>query len=129
MNDQSYAIGVDIGGGHAKIGRVSSTGWISKETWVDSKEIKPQRLVDEIASIILKRRKKTSLSPRGIGIGCPGSIDTRKGMVLYSNNLKRKDFPMKRILEEKTSFPVQRTNDANAALLGEVRFGRANRAF
>ncbi len=59
----------------------------------------------------------------GIGIGCPGMIDSRNGKVVFAGNLKLKDFPLACIVSDKTGLPVKLTNDANAAALGEARFG------
>ncbi len=59
----------------------------------------------------------------GIGVGCPGAIDSTQGIVNYSNNLAWNDVPLKSLLEKGTGIPVKITNDANAATLGEAKFG------
>lgn len=62
----------------------------------------------------------------GVGVGVPGIIDSTNGIVTFSNNLKWKDFPLKKMLEEGLGLPVKITNDANAAALAEAKFGSGN---
>lgn len=58
-----------------------------------------------------------------VGIGCPGCIDSANGIVLFAGNLGLNDFPLKKEMESRLNMPVRITNDANAAALGEARFG------
>ena len=62
-------------------------------------------------------------SVKAIGIGAPGSIDSQRGVIVYSNNIRWDDVPLGPILTELTGKPVAITNDANAAALGEARYG------
>lgn len=39
-------------------------------------------------------QKETGLTLEGVGVGCPGLIDTEKGNVVYSNNLAWKNVPL-----------------------------------
>lgn len=57
------------------------------------------------------------------GVGCPGMIDSENGTVVFSGNLKLKNYPLKKLLEEKLKVSVKVCNDANAAALGEAKFG------
>jgi glucokinase len=62
----------------------------------------------------------------GIGLGIPGTIDSKRGIITYSNNIKMINIPI--VAELKKYFgstPISIGNDANAAALGEVRFGSA----
>jgi glucokinase len=61
----------------------------------------------------------------GIGMGVPGMIDSKAGNVIYSNNLKWKDFRIGEKVAELTGLRVKIANDANVAALGEVKFGAA----
>ena len=54
-----------------------------------------------------------------VGIGCPGSIDDRSGIVIYSNNLKFENVPLCDELKKYISKPIYINNDANCAALGE----------
>ena len=58
-----------------------------------------------------------------VGIGCPGTIDSSRGELIFSGNLRLKNFSLASQVEERIGIPVKVTNDANAAALGEAVFG------
>jgi glucokinase len=59
-----------------------------------------------------------------IGVGAPGPLDPRKGVVLEAPNLPGwKNIPLQETLEKTFDCPVAIGNDANVAALGEWRFG------
>ncbi len=64
---------------------------------------------------------------KGIGIGCPGIIDSKKGIVRYANNLFWNDLPLAQLLADQFDHHVEirLANDADAAALGEVYAGAA----
>lgn len=59
----------------------------------------------------------------GIGVCCPGMIDSGTGTVIFAGNLNLENYPLKKLLEEKFQREVAVCNDANAAALGEAKFG------
>jgi len=59
----------------------------------------------------------------GVGIGCPGVIDSKSGTVVFSGNLNLRYFPLATKISEAIGLPVTVVNDANAAALGEAKFG------
>lgn len=59
----------------------------------------------------------------GIGVCCPGLIDEDNGICVFSGNLELKNYPLGTLLSEKFERPVKVCNDANAAALGEAKFG------
>ena len=62
-------------------------------------------------------------SLKGVGVCCPGLIDTENGVVVFAGNLNLKNYPLRDLLFKKLSVPVKVCNDANGAALGEVKFG------
>lgn len=64
----------------------------------------------------------TFSSISGVGIGCPGVIGAN-GLVVRAANLGLENYPLGKFLEEKLGLPVKICNDANAAALGEAKFG------
>ena len=57
---------------------------------------------------------------RGIGVGFPGPLDVKRGIVFNPPNLKGwQEVFLKDILEQEMDRPVALENDANAAALGE----------
>jgi predicted NBD/HSP70 family sugar kinase len=59
----------------------------------------------------------------GVGVGAPGTIDRRKGKVLYSNNLRWENVDLVEILGRVIPCPVRIANDADCAALGEAAAG------
>ena len=39
----------------------------------------------------------------GAGVGSPGSIDTKEGIIIYSNNISFSNVPIAKMLKEKTN--------------------------
>ena len=118
------AIGIDIGGAHVKIGIVDEDGNLEGKTWIACNGKTREEIRKESVHRIETYQQKDK-DILGIGRGCPGSIDSQHSIVLYSNNLKRKNIPRKDFLEKTTGLKTRITNDANAAVLGEWRFGKA----
>ncbi|MCC9599576.1 ROK family protein [Stieleria sp. JC731] len=61
----------------------------------------------------------------GIGIGCPGPIDLKKGRILTTPNLGWDDVDVGNYLSKKFNCPVVVLNDVDAGLYGEYQFGAA----
>jgi glucokinase len=60
----------------------------------------------------------------GIGIGSPGPLDSKKGIVINSPNLPGfNNVPVVSIIENEFNVNTYLDNDANAAALGELLFG------
>jgi N-acetylglucosamine repressor len=55
----------------------------------------------------------------GIGIGAPGLINTREGIIVNAVNLDWKNLPLADLLRKKYSLPVYVLNDSQAAAIGE----------
>ncbi|UCC53431.1 MAG: ROK family transcriptional regulator [Anaerolineaceae bacterium] len=60
----------------------------------------------------------------GIGIGTPGLVNARDGIVRRAVNLDWRDLPMRSLLEARYDLPVYVSNDSHAAALGEYAFGQ-----
>ena len=121
-----YYIGVDIGGMSIKTGIVDESGKILTSSVIETEKIQPEKQIEKIANQIEKliedfNVKKCEIV--GVGVGCPGAIDVRNGVVKSSSNLKWTEFPLKCLLEESLGLKVRVANDADCATLGEVLFG------
>lgn len=64
----------------------------------------------------------------GIGIGVPGPLDIRRGVVLLTPNLGWNDLPLRDLVSEGVGLPTVLDNDANCAILGESWVGAARDA-
>lgn len=59
----------------------------------------------------------------GIGVGAPGLIHTREGIVVNAVNLEWRDLPLANLLEERYHLPVTVLNDSQATAIGEYVYG------
>ena len=124
---RKYYIGIDLGGTFIKGGIVDDGGRIVFETKVPTESEKgPFGVTQNIAKlckILVENCNLTTDDIVGVGMGVPGMIDSQKGEVVYSNNLKWEHFFIAEELKKLISLPVKIANDANVAALGESKFG------
>src|SRR6266404_3451732 len=122
-----FAIGVDLGGTNLRIAAVAEDGKILEVITTGTEVARGRGLVlDEMCDAITKLSSKhnTNGSLCGIGIGVPGIIDMKSGMVLKSPNLPDwTDYPVQKEIERRLSTTVILENDANAAAFGEKWLG------
>jgi glucokinase len=64
----------------------------------------------------------------GIGIGCPGPVNMQEGVVYEAVNLGWTNVRLRNLLEKHFSCPVEITNDVDAGVYAEYRFGAAQGA-
>ena len=121
------AIGIDIGGTKIAIGVVDENGKIlSNIQFPTEVELGPENALKQIISYVSEMREKHQ-EIAGIGIGCPGPIDTTKGIVVNPPNLKTwHGYPVVQEIESAFQMPVRLLNDADAAALGEYFFTYRN---
>lgn len=118
----SYTIGLDLGGTNLRAAAFSADGQLleqlARPTDIASgREGVISNMVEAINSL---RRLHTGRHLLGVGIGVPGFIRLREGIILNSNNLKPlEDFPIREAIAERLGTPVILENDANAAAMGE----------
>ncbi|MFA6838850.1 MAG: ROK family protein [Dysgonamonadaceae bacterium] len=126
--DQSYVIGIDVGGTNTKYGIVDRRGQIVKSGSIKTgKHEDVNNYLDELAVALGEMMDATITKDHilGIGVGAPnGNYYT--GNIEFAPNLPWKGvIPFAQLLEEKTGIPVALTNDANAAAIGEMTYGAA----
>lgn len=120
-------IGIDVGGTSIKGAAVNESGKMFDTFTVSvSKNEKGIDVLTRLASTVKKYISTHSEigEVSGIGMGVPGVIDSTNGIVCHSANLPFwANLNVKSVMEKLTGLPVKITNDANAAILGEVKFG------
>ena len=123
-----YAIGIDIGGTKISMALGTSSGKIlARREIVTGTGSKTKACVRELALNLRALILHSCISPKkilGIGVGCPGAVDSSKGTLPRSPNLPGwNNLPLAKILSKATGLPVRLGNDANVAALGESFFG------
>ncbi len=116
-------LGIDLGGTNIAVGLVDSGGHIIYKSSVPTlSDRRIEEITDDIVQLCKYVTVKSGFSMEkveAVGIGCPGTIDHQKGIVVYSNNIQMNNINLCKILENKLHKPVNIENDANAAVLGE----------
>ena len=125
------SIGIDIGGTSIKGAAVNNKGKVFDKFVLPIEELGNQDATIEALIHIVKdylANNKFEEEIVGIGLGIPGSIDSKNGICSYSNNLKWENLHIVEKFNEQIDLPVKITNDANAAALGECFFGAGRTA-
>ncbi len=123
-------IGIDVGGTKIAFGAVSRAGKILKRRTIathpdDSFEQGIERLSAGIVALLADIGWGTD-EIGGIGIGCPGPVDTENGVILSVYTLPGwSNRAFAQPMSARFATPVRLENDANAALLGEALAGAA----
>lgn len=118
----SVILGIDIGGTFVKGLALKDSKSVFE---CDIPTQSGEKLADCVRSIAEKLISGSGVKLSditGVGVCCPGVID-EDGAIVRADNLKLKNYPLKSLLEQKLSLPVKVCNDANAAALGEAKFG------
>ena len=121
-----YSIGLDLGGTNLRAAAVDRTGKMLDKTsgktqYSEGREAIVHDMVEAIGHL---RQKFGKENLAGIGIGVPGFISLREGVIKNSNNLATlENFPMRDEIGRRLETTVILENDANAAALGEKWIG------
>lgn len=127
-----FVLGIDIGGTNLVVGAVAADG--SRVVGVHSAPTNPTRGPDAVmlGLVAMGRRTLATLAQEvpkarvlGIGVGAPGPLDRREGVVLLTPNLGWVNMPLRAHLAEALGLPAALDNDANCAILGECWIGAA----
>lgn len=85
-----------------------------------------KEVLDEIGQKTLELLERQGIAIDqcvGAGIGVPGTIDRKNGIVRYSNNIKWKNVEIAKELTNFLPIPIHVANDADCAALGEAAAG------
>ena len=125
-----YYLGIDLGGTNIKGAVVTEEGAILREESCPTQaEQGAEAVTDRIGALL--RALAGGYAPGeigGVGVGCPGTVDPRRGIVVYAVNLGWSLYDLRSALRKRTGFEVLLVNDANAAALGEAAAGCARNA-
>jgi glucokinase len=112
---------VDLGGTNIRFGLVSTRGEVLARSRCRTEGQEGatrtlERILDGVAGMLDEARGGVG----GIGIGSPGPIDSRSGVVLASPNIPGwRNMNLKAAVEKRFGLPCKVANDANCAALAE----------
>lgn len=127
-----YIIGIDLGGTNIVCGCVAEDGSAlhGVRSVATGAAEGPGAVVQRIIaaareSIAEARRVVPALELIGAGVGAPGPLDRRSGVVLLTPNLGWVNMPLRQHLQDGLGLKAALDNDANCAVLGEWWRGAA----
>ena len=124
-----YRLGIDLGGTNIVAGLVDEEYNIVAKASCKTNVPRPESdICDSMAEVALKAIEKAGITiedVESVGIGVPGAVNPKTGMIEYSANLYFHNWEVVKMMEERLNTTVHIENDANAAALGEYLAGSA----
>lgn len=125
-----YVLGIDIGGTKVAIGLVREDGELKHHSKISTDiSASPKEMIHQIyreTDDLIEQSGITFDHLLGIGIGAPGPLDSKKGIITCPPNLPNwNNVEIVRGFEERYNLPVRLENDCNAATLAEKWIGAA----
>ena len=118
-----YFIGIDIGGTNLRAAILNEDYVIVDKIKIKNNVLDgPEKNLLNLINCI--NEKWSNYDFASIGIGCPGPLNIKEGIILNPPNLKSwENFNIKKFFEEKLKKPVIVNNDANVAAYSEAIIG------
>ncbi|HEY8256466.1 MAG TPA: ROK family protein [Gemmatimonadales bacterium] len=130
-----FVLGIDIGGTNLVVGSVAEDGSALRAfgTEPTHAESGATAVVDRLVALAERAIAKTKkeipgAEIAGVGVGAPGPLDTKSGVVLLTPNLGWVNMPLRQIIHDRLGLETALDNDANCAVLGEWWVGAARGA-
>ncbi|MDT8719425.1 ROK family protein [Clostridium sp. 19966] len=125
--DKKYVVGVDLGGTKICTALSDLEGNIIAKEVVATNAQEGEaavlgRICDTIEKVIIDGKLKND-DIKSIGVGSPGPLDAKNGIILTTPNLPFKEFRIVENVKGRFNIPTHLENDANAAAIGEYLFG------
>jgi glucokinase len=128
-------IGIDIGGTNLVVGTLAEDGSVMYA--LESEPTHAESGADDVISRLLRLTRQVmdrtlagypGATFLGVGVGAPGPLDTKSGVVLLTPNLGWVNMPLRDRIASGPGLPTALDNDANCAVLGEWWRGAARGA-
>ena len=125
MTAPTHVLGIDIGGTKLAVGVSTADGTLLAAERIPTNAADgPDRVLARLAEVCRNTIEKAAVKVTAAGVGCVGPLDQKTGYVINPVNLHGwKRVPLVDTLRDALQIPVFLDNDANAAALGEHRFG------
>ena len=124
-----YRLDIDLGGTNIVAGVVDEEYKIVAKANCKTNIPRPEsEICDSMAEVAKKAVEKAGITMDeidSIGIGVPGAVNPKTGVIEYSANLFFHNWEVVKMMTERLDKKVIIENDANAAALGEKVYGGA----
>jgi glucokinase len=129
MGKPNFRLGIDLGGTKIHAVIIDSKGMVVGHARTATKADKGYAAVlDRIADTAREAAISAGLKWRdltAVGLGVPGPVDMKKGIILMASNLGWEPSPVANDLRDRLERPVALGNDVNFGALGEATYGCA----
>lgn len=127
-----YKLGIDLGGTNIAVGVVDENYNIVGRGKVKTNCPRPAaEIVDDMARAAHMAMEDAGITidqVDGAGVGSPGAIDSKNGIIVQAFNLDFFDVPVAAMMKERLGVDCFVGNDANAAAYGEYLAGSGKEA-
>ena len=125
-----FIIGIDLGGTNLKVALLDLHFKIRDKRILDTKSCGTKKLLISClinaTNKIIQDNRLAKVNILGLGIGLPGPIDIKRGLVHFFPNIRGwQEVNLKGILRKRLGLPIFLDNDANLMCLAEHRLGAA----
>jgi len=125
---RDHVVGVDLGGTNIKAGVVTIRGEVVSSLSIPTEgQGGPDHVIQRMVTAALKAIEAARLTRDrilAVGIGAPGSMSHKRGIILSPPNLPGwSNVPVRDLVAKGTGLPANLENDANAAAYGEYWVG------
>lgn len=116
-------LAIDLGGTNIKAGLVDSDGNIlARAQRPTGAQRGYEEIVRDMSLCAIEAAENGGVSMddiESVGIGSPGTIDNKRGVIVYANNINFRHTPVREEMQKYINKPIYMGNDANCAALGE----------
>ena len=117
-----YYIGIDVGGTNLKAGLVDESYQLVATKKMPLHFTSMEQMGETLTDMALGLVEENGLrrdQVASIGMGFPGSVDNRRGVVIKTVNIPIRFMPVAEMVHRRWDVPVYLGNDADCAALGE----------
>jgi len=123
VSDSRYLIGLNLAQDKFVGAIVNLRGEIKEMVEVSVHDDDGEKALEAVYQIIGKLLRKKLRPIVGLGVGTPGLVNAREGIVVNAVNLDWRDLPLRELLQRKFKIPVWVLNDSQATAIGEFVYG------
>jgi glucokinase len=99
-----YYVGIDLGGTNIAAGIVDENGTIVKKGSMPTGRTRDaEEIIHDMCGLVKDLMIQVGITEgdvHSIGIGSPGTPDRENGVILYANNLKFRNVPMRDLIQK-----------------------------
>jgi fructokinase len=116
---KSHRIGVDLGGTKIEAIALDAMGEVVWRERVATPKDSATEIYDAITALVLRGEREVGITC-SVGIGTPGSLSPRTGLLRGSNTVVLNGQPFKQEIEARLKREIRMANDANCFALSEA---------